>query len=262
VKLVGVAAQHLGPREEQHDFVHIEAGLHVVADGNGVLGDCSEKAVELFRRHLHEARALDVPIANAIEKAIRCADDDLCTFLKGEVAAVLESWKPNGRAMEAVEMLGEDFFRNELSSGSTFVALVEDSHIVWVGDSRAYRVAPKTSTVTLLTTDHVWTDGPDTVDVDGTIYKHGLAIARVLGHPSLKERDVTAEPEIVPFTLGDDEFLLLCSDGLRPFLEKHNGEARLCSLLTSSSPTEVVKEVIEIAGRHPTDNISLILISR
>jgi serine/threonine protein phosphatase PrpC len=256
------AAQHLGPREEQQDHVFVEPGLAVVADGNGVLGDCSADATKMFRKHLREARELGVPLHEAIEKAIRCADEELSSYIRNEIKAVLQSWRPDDRAMEAVEALGPEFFEHELSSGTTFVAFVEDELIAHVGDSRAYRVVPAKNEITLLTEDHVWTPDAETVDVDGTIYKHGLAIARVLGHPGLKVKGVTAEPVLTPFTLGDGEFLLLCSDGLRPFLERANGDSRLCALLKSGSLQDAAKEAIEAASRVATDNVSLILVGR
>ena len=230
-----------------------EPGMHVVADGNGVLGDCSGFAIDAFRKHYATARGRELPVPEALEYAVRTTDDDLCEYLHRETETILESWKPDERAQEAVEMLGPEFFRNELSSGTTLVAFVEDSHIVHVGDSRAYRVVPARDEVTLLTRDHAWEEDDETVDFDGTLYKHGLAMARVVGHPMLKQHGVTAKPDIAPCTLGDGEYLVLCSDGLVPFIEDA-GPARFCELVNSPS---LIDEAAKAAG----DNVSFIVIS-
>src|SRR5688500_12922921 len=109
--LAGTAAQHLGGRDQQHDSLYTEPGLHVVADGNGLLGDCSAKAISLFRRYLAEAGPSPTPAA--LEQALRATDADLCTYLRTEISTALDEWR--AAKHEALEMLGQEFFENELS---------------------------------------------------------------------------------------------------------------------------------------------------
>jgi serine/threonine protein phosphatase PrpC len=258
--LVGHWAQHLGGRGEQHDAVLVEPGLFLIADGNGVMGDCSRRVLALFRQHLRDQQALGFAAEVAIEKAVQLANDDLCAYLRGEIQAVLDRRNPDAHAMGAIAALGPAFVRDELGSGSTLVGLVDDRFVVHVGDSRAYRVVPARGEVTLVTRDHVWPVDDETVEIADTIYKYGLAIARVLGHPQLEEHGVSADPDVIPFELAAGEYMLLCSDGLRPYLEQAAGDRRLCELATTRSPAETVAIVIAEASEISHDNVSLILI--
>lgn len=264
---VAHGAQHIGEREAQHDSLRFEAsGPLVVADGNGRFGDCSQRVIELFCDHLADGLQRGLEVDEAADRAVRFADDALCVYLDAEVEAYLDRQMAEPRMRDEIEMLGRGFHRDQLGSGSTLLALLdapEGALLVHVGDSRAYHVVPASRSLAPLTTDHVWTDGDDTEDIDGTIYNFGLAISRALGHPMMKRRGVlSSRPDLIRLPpLGPGEAYLLCSDGLCPVLEAPAEiDAVFALLARPASLATAAEALIARAATVASDNVSLILV--
>jgi len=146
--------------------------------------------------------------------------------------------------------------------GTTVVAVLEnerDYEICWVGDSRAYRFAPSTGELKLLTHDH---------NVAGMLVAAGaLSPDDAARHP---QRHVLTDclgltgeqPPRVGSLIEQwcaDEVLLLCSDGLNGELSDSEIEQTLCSSESlEDAGGELLKQTLK-AGAH--DNVSVILIA-
>lgn len=146
--------------------------------------------------------------------------------------------------------------------GTTVVALIEQAEeyeICWVGDSRAYRFAPASGELELLTRDH---------NVAGMLVAAGaLSPAEAARHP---QRHVltdclglTGEHEPRIGSLRDHwrpgEWMLLCSDGLTGELD----DAEIGRTLAAAGGIEAAGDALLQsalkAGAH--DNVSVVLVA-
>lgn len=268
-----IGTTSLGPRDEQQDAILLQKGtgvlksLYVVCDGHGALGGCSTKCAEMFANHiqlLFEKDPKQTPYA-AIRAALQLTDEELCQQLSEDVESILESWQGESEAKEALELLGEDFFRRELGSGTTLAAVLEHEsglYVAHVGDSDVYHLSQGTEEIARCTEPHNWEEDEDTVTSEfGVVYKHDLAVARALGHPKLKDAQLlSAWPEITKLeTFETGDFLLLCSDGLIVLTDKEKVDALL--LFTEEQNLEQAADALmKAAEENPIDNMSIIVL--
>lgn len=146
--------------------------------------------------------------------------------------------------------------------GTTVVALIERDdgyEICWVGDSRAYRFAPNTGVLELLTRDH---------NVAGMLVAAGaLSPAEAARHP---QRHVltdclglTGEHEPRIGSLQDrwrpGDWLLLCSDGLTGELDDEFIGRTLAASASMAEASDALLQGTLAAGAH--DNVSLVLVA-
>ena len=140
--------------------------------------------------------------------------------------------------------------------GSTIVILiVRDDHcgLLWVGDSRAYRV--RDGVITRLTRDHT--------QVQALLDQGFLTPEQAAHHPyaNVLSRAIGAEPEveidthIEPLCPGD--LYLLCSDGL----DKELSDEQIGALLTGPDPGRIARTLVQSAceagGR---DNVTAVVV--
>lgn len=146
--------------------------------------------------------------------------------------------------------------------GTTVVALIEQNEgyeICWVGDSRAYRYAPDSGVLELLTRDH---------NVAGMLVAAGaLSPAEAARHP---QRHVltdclglTGEHEPRIGSLQDrwrpGDWLLLCSDGLTGELDDEEIGRTLAASDGLPEASDALLQRTLAAGAH--DNVSLVLVA-
>ncbi|MFO1443835.1 serine/threonine-protein phosphatase [Bacillus sp. Bva_UNVM-123] len=204
-RIVTGNAQHIGWRLEQQDTVgfsnlHDEAfiyqfgALAVLADGIGHLlrgKDVSQIAVQTFIEHyLHTPYIHTIP--EKLASSVEAAND-----------AVLHFARENGL---------------EGRVGTTIAAaVVYKANLYWlsVGDSRIYLC--QESSITQLTTDHIYAKELDEKAANGSItFEEAINdpqrenIVSYLGIERLEEIDISLEP----IHLNKGESILLCSDGL------------------------------------------------
>jgi protein phosphatase len=144
--------------------------------------------------------------------------------------------------------------------GTTLVAVRftgADFEIVWVGDSRAYRV--DADSISGLSRDHSW--------VQSMIDAGEMSVEQARNHPQrnvifqcLGRDDQVLEIGQVRGSLGSHELLLLCSDGLSGELTDPQIQ-QVCA--NANSLDELVEQLIaqanQLGGR---DNISCIVLGR
>lgn len=219
-------------RESQQDFATIKEGnfprdiktIAVLADGHGTGGEiASSKAGEQFPAKLTELLKTNpaISIEDAIKQVIAGIDQDL----------------------------------SQQSGGTTFVAAIQLPDkviIVNVGDSRAYRVSPDSSTIEQITKDHKWPGGG---------YKHDIMLSRALGDAKVKRTsngEMTAEPDIFTVEPQKGETIILASDGLTGVVP----DEEIKTLLAGKTPNEAVQALIASAKTkgNLNDNLSVNII--
>lgn len=148
--------------------------------------------------------------------------------------------------------------------GTTIVALAEHNarfEVCWVGDSRAYRFAPASGQLELLTSDHnvagvLVASGALSPD-EATRHPQRHVLTECLGLAGDEEPRVdTVERDWQP---GD--IVLLCSDGLSGELGDREME-QIVSRSGAADTDSVVKSLLEGAlssGAH--DNVSLVVVT-
>lgn len=220
-------------RENNQDAIRLDddLGLWLVADGMGGHAG-GARASEIASEIVAEARESGLALREAVLVAHRSIREE-------------QDVRPEYRDM-----------------GTTIVALAEDGtdyEICWVGDSRAYRFSPQTSTLELLTRDH---------NVAGMLVAAGaLSPDEAARHP---QRHVltdclglTGEHEPRIGCLQDrwkpGEWLLLCSDGLSGELTDREIERILSESQGIDGARHVLLERTLAAGAH--DNVSMVLIT-
>ncbi|ANU13589.1 Protein serine/threonine phosphatase PrpC, regulation of stationary phase [Planococcus halocryophilus Or1] len=123
-----------------------------------------------------------------------------------------------------------------------------------IGDSRAYLIG---DSIKQLTRDHsyvnVLVDSGEISQEEAEEHPKKNWIVRALGTESRIER------EIIDFSLADDPYLLMCSDGLSNKIPKEE----IASVVRSASPlSQKGQELVNLANDlGGEDNISLILLS-
>jgi serine/threonine protein phosphatase PrpC len=169
-------------------------------------------------------------------------------------------------ARQSVAALGEP--ENERSA-STFLSVVaahDDVTLCWLGDSRAYWLAPTEPGSTQLTRDD---------SVAGGMVEAGLAteeVAMALPHAHVLTRWLGAEaadlngdpgraPHVEQYTPPELGALLICSDGLWNYLPDAAELARLAMPRALTDPlgaaNDMVRFAVEAGG---ADNITAVLI--
>lgn len=211
---------HPGQREVNQDaFLELpDRKLWAVADGMGG-HECGERASQLVVELLSElprSRYSETLLGRVI-KSLTTANEELQSIslkeLKGQV------------------------------TGSTFVGLVMDdwnAYVVWVGDSRIYRL--REGCFEQLTSDHVLTTA-----------QGRTALSRAVGGTHQLEID-TRRVSVSP---GDQ--YLLCSDGLYRAVS----EQEMTEILQGGSLDEKADQLMALAlQREAQDNITLVIVER
>lgn len=140
--------------------------------------------------------------------------------------------------------------------GTTLIAAIivgNEASICHVGDSRAYHV--DADTIELITRDHsyvnVLIDSGEISEEEAATHPKKNYILKSLG------TEETIEPDFYKYHFQEDEFLLICSDGLSNKLDKQE----LHKLVTSPQSIDTKgKQLVQLANdRGGEDNISVIL---
>lgn len=191
--------------------------------------------------------------------------------VKERIKPGLSTEKLQGIAEEAVRDANKDIYDKSLSEpelggmGTTLVAAVisgEDTVIVNVGDSRAYRISG--DGIERLTIDHSV--------VEDMIRKGDITLEEARKHPrkNLITRALGTDSEVLSdifhVRTQPGEFILLCSDGLTNMVEE---QEILYEVLhgpglsgPESSRESVCQRLIDIANsRGGRDNITVVLIA-
>jgi serine/threonine protein phosphatase PrpC len=208
-----------------------KGAIFVVADGMGghAAGEvASEIAVETIREEYYEAASDEVMeiLAQAIKQANQVIYD---------------------RATEQAARAG---------MGTTCVAVVIRgplAYIANVGDSRVYLL--RDGQIRQLTNDHSWVAeqvrAGMLTDEQARTHAHRNVITRALGTQPEVEADLFVEP------LQDEDFLLLCSDGLSGPVS----DEEMKRIVSSAPPQEAVRALITEANEQGgPDNITAVLV--
>jgi serine/threonine protein phosphatase PrpC len=208
-----------------------KGAIFVVADGMGghAAGEvASEIAVETIREEYYEAASDEVTevLAQVIKQANQVIYD---------------------RATEQASRAG---------MGTTCVVVVVRgalAYIANVGDSRVYLI--RDGQIRQLTHDHSWVAeqvrAGMLTDEQARTHAHRNVITRALGTQPEVEADLFVE------TLQDDDFLLLCSDGLSGPVS----DEEMNRIISSSPPQEAVRALIAQANEQGgPDNITAVLV--
>lgn len=211
-------------------IVRSDMGLWAVADGMGghENGQWASRTIVAALSELTPSGGFETDLAN--------------------LAAAIQT--ANQRIRAEAELRGQRM-------GSTVVALLADGHqfgLVWVGDSRAYRLRDRT--LTQLTRDH--TQVQDMVD-------QGLLAAEdVAGHPMshVLSRAVGVEEDmkvdILTGELGSRDVYLLCSDGLSGVVTLEEMELQLLTV----DPSTAGRNLIDLTlSRNAPDNVTLVTVA-
>jgi PPM family protein phosphatase len=186
----------------------------------------------------------------AIELACKDSIDDPAIALKQGVAA----------ALKAVASIAIDPTSSIDPSSTTIVTAIVHNHIAtiaWLGDSRAYWIAPAKSLQ--LTQDDSWMrdaieSGQFTpAEAEASPYAH--AIVRWLG-ADVSDEDST--PNITTFPIPSAGYLLLCTDGLWNYAPDPAYLHHLIQQSPDLSPLAISRYLIEYANRQGgQDNITV-----
>jgi protein phosphatase len=208
-----------------------DLGLWAVADGMGGHSDgalASRAIIEGLGQLVHPRRLGSA--VRAVRASLRAVNQGLL-----DRAAILQ---------------GGDII------GSTVVALVAVNRhcaILWVGDSRAYRL--RDGSLTQLTVDHSQVQAMIDANLLPPAASEGHALSNVLLRAVGSDNAMEVDGKIERLRVGDR--YLLCSDGL--FREVDN--ARLTAALGSFPPAECVRSLVQqacdLGGR---DNVTAVVI--
>jgi PPM family protein phosphatase len=130
--------------------------------------------------------------------------------------------------------------------------------VFWVGDSRAYLLAP--DGLRALSVDHSYVqslvDQGQVSRTEAFTHPQKNIITRCLGASGQDDR-----PEVAPFTLGPGELLLVCSDGLTDALREEEVWSVACNA-GSTELAEIAAALIAAANAAGgPDNITVALVS-
>ena len=207
-----------------------DLGLWAVADGMG-----GHRDGERASRMLVEALAL-LPrprLLGAAADAVRGALTEVNRELVAESAA------------QGSDVIG--------STIVTLIALGDHCGILWVGDSRAYRL--REGAIDRLTRDHTQVQAlveaglltPEQADH----HPYSNVLARAIGAETNVEIDIRIEP------LRAGDRYLLCSDGL----DKELSDPQIAALLAGADPAEVARALVEHAcAAGGRDNVTAVVV--
>ncbi len=162
-------------------------------------------------------------------------------------------------ALTAVANVPFDPYAPDDPASTTIVTAIVRNNLVtlgWLGDSRAYWIAPAKSIQ--LTQDHSWLQdaidsGINPAEAEKSPYAH--AIVRWLG------ADVTAEeanPTIATFTIPAAGYLLLCTDGLWNYAPDPAYLHHLIQQTTDANPLAIARDLVRYANQQGgQDNITV-----
>lgn len=212
-------------------------GVYAVADGMGG-HEAGEVASELA------VRTAIRKIVEQVTEAQEAMPENYQHWLEGAV----------GLANQIVHNKAHEVSKN---MGTTLVMAVvvgRDVHIVNVGDSRAYIVSP--GGIRQITRDHSF--------VQALVDTGAITPDEAAGHPRRNVLTQSVGPEetvsidLFDETLDDDDWLLLCSDGLWGMLS----DAKIGQIVRAApSPAEAARALVEAtkaAGGH--DNIAAVVV--
>lgn len=207
-----------------------EFGIWAVADGMGGHRDggrASQMLVEAL------AALPRPPLLGAVAEGVRAALTEV-----------------NRRLVKEAEAEGGDVI------GSTIVTLIargDHCGLLWVGDSRAYRL--RDGVISRLTRDHtqvqVLVDQGVLTPEQAEHHPYSNVLSRAIGAEDAVEIDARIEP------LHAGDIYLLCSDGL----DKELSDEQIGALLGGPDPTAVCRTLVQAAceagGR---DNVTAVVV--
>ncbi len=212
-------------------------GVYVVADGMGghAAGEVASKL------------AVRTAIQNLVDNATESSED---------MPENYQEWLKSAVTV-ANRMVHRQASKDQKNMGTTLVMAVvagHDVHVVNVGDSRAYLIGP--DSIRQVTHDHSYVQM--LVDA-GTITPE-----QALKHPyrNVLTQSVGTEEDVAidlfSETLGDNESLLLCSDGL---WETLSNDRILQIVRAAATPSEACKALIDATNAAGgRDNIAAVLV--
>jgi serine/threonine protein phosphatase PrpC len=220
----------------------------VVCDGVSQARDsqrAAQVAAETTRACLLEAARTALDAKLAMHRAVQAAHEAIC--------ALPEAPDPTA-----------DAARSQAPGCTLVAALVRNGQatIGWVGDSRAYRLAPDLAQ--LLTHDHSWinevVDSGEMTAAEAAASPNRNAITQAVG-PLNFDDDGTAQPpkaDVVSCDLLPGHMLLLCSDGLWKYAAEPQ---RLAELLgqqpRGTAPLNLSRHLVDFANTcGGTDNVT------
>jgi PPM family protein phosphatase len=223
-------------RENNEDFLHIEDGLFIVADGMG-----GHRAGEV-------ASSLSVEFFLKAFKDYRKGLNN-----KNARKALLDSIVSSNYQVYKKSLNNPDYY----GMGTTFTACLiieNNAHLVHVGDSRAYLY--RSCNLEFLTSDHTFV---------GEMFRRGeITYEETFDHPQrnyltnvLGVAD-DIKPDYLSCGTQKGDMLLLCSDGLNSMLR----DKEISELLKRyPDPSESVKNLIRSAiEKGGSDNITVIIV--
>lgn len=231
-RIESAARTHQGCVRDHNEDSHVArdgAGLWAVADGMGGHegGDWASARIVASLGEIAPAGDLDAARAAARE-AIATANQ-----------AILDEARQRGKQM-----------------GSTLVALlIADARyaLLWVGDSRAYRL--RDGAFAQLSRDHT--------QVQEMVARGILTAEQAAGHPMghILSRAVGVQQEVAIDEVEGDvrpgDVFLLCSDGLHGVVD----ESEIAARLGRAAPGEALDQLIELAlAAGAPDNVTAIAI--
>jgi len=188
---------------------------------------------------------------------------------KGIFPSPEEPVEPGALLKEAIEMSNllvyntgkRDKWSGEM--GSTIVAgLIKNGKlfIAHVGDSRAYLI--RKDRIEKLTTDHSLVQALYESHLINTSQFHSHpqknVITRAIGFAPKVEIEINEKRKGKPVTLQENDFILLCSDGLSNVMEE---ETDILGTVKkhSNNPQLIVNELIELANLRETDDNATVI---
>ncbi len=214
---------------------HEKGVLAIVADGMGGhnRGEVAARmAVDTISAHFFGLKGDD--LLKDLAKAIDKANASIFSLAQSDTG-----YKGMGTTCIAAVLRGEELF------------------LAHVGDSRAYRVSTKG--ISQLTKDHTYVQ---------SLFDKGVITAEEKdNHPEKNyitkalgtRKHVLPDVFRVPVLFGEDDRLLLCTDGLYDYLS----EEEIYKILLKEKPSEAARIMIEMAkNRGGHDNMSLLILEQ
>jgi serine/threonine protein phosphatase PrpC len=216
--------------EDSHSALDGAAPVYVVADGVGGGAMASRASRELVRR-VH--RVLDNrPIVDAsVREALLIADHEVARSIASQTDQL-------GAATVALCACADADLANWL--------------VAWVGDCRAYRVpADSDREAELLTHDDTYRHLAETPPPGGSPDDP----ARMIGNGAV------TVPNLTQVALGDDEMLMLCSDGVHKHMQARD-IARLLRRGTLPLARRCTRLLALARARGSTDDATVLVVHR
>jgi protein phosphatase len=223
-----------GPRhavnEDAHSALDGAAPVYVVADGVGGGAMASRASRELVRR-VHgvlDNRRIDDA---SVRAALLIADHEIARSIAGET--------------------------DQLGAATVVLCACEDADlanwlVAWVGDCRGYRVVADTDgEAQLLTRDDTYRHLAETPPPGGSPDDP----ARMVGNGAV------SVPNLTPVELGDDEMLILCSDGVHRHVDARD-IARLLRRGTLPLARRCARLLTLAGARGSTDDATVLAVHR